>query len=270
MSEAPAVTISLVALNQRRDLERLLPTLLPAAATAGAEVLLVNNRSTDGTAEFMAANYPAVSVVENPDVAGYGENHNINLKRSSGRYFVVMNSDMTVAEDVFARMRDYMDANPGVGACCPKVLNPDGTIQGLNKLLPTVWDLFLRRFMPGPLKKYFRRRMEAFEMRDVGYDHSYYVPSLSGCFMFCRADLIKRLGGFDEKYFLYFEDTDLCRSIQLTHTTMYVPEAVVTHYWARSAHISYRAMWLFIKSTARYFNKWGYDFFRNPGRPGSN
>ncbi|MCX5786131.1 MAG: glycosyltransferase family 2 protein [Elusimicrobia bacterium] len=261
MSGSPAVTISLVALNQRPDLERLLPTLMPAAGRADAEVLLVNNRSTDGTKEFLAANYPGISVVENHDAAGYGENHNINLKRSAGRYFVIMNSDMTVRPDTFALLRDFMDANPDVGAACPKVLNPDGSIQGLNKLHPTVWDLFLRRFMPRPFKKYFKRRMDAFEMRDVGYSHSYYVPSVSGCFMFCRAGLLKKLGGFDEKYFLYFEDTDLCRSIQKTHRTMYLPEAEVTHFWARSAHVSFRAMVRFIHSTFRYFNKWGYKLF---------
>ncbi len=261
MSGKPAVTISLVALNQLKDLERLLPTLMPSAEKAGAEVLLVNNRSTDGTREFVAANYPGISAVENPNIAGYGENHNINLRRSSGRYFVIMNSDMTVCADTFSVLLEYMDANPDVGAACPKVLNPDGSIQGLNKLHPTVWDLFLRRFMPRPLVKFFRRRMDAFEMRDIGYDHGYYVPSVSGCFMFCRADLLKKLGGFDEKYFLYFEDTDLCRSIQLTHRTMYVPNAEVTHFWARSAHVSYRAMWYFLRSTFRYFNKWGYKLF---------
>lgn len=261
MSEAPAVTISLVALNQRRDLERLLPTLMPAAAAVGAEVLLVNNRSTDCTAEFLADNYPSISVFENLNVAGYGQNHNINLKRAAGRYFVIMNSDMTVAPNAFVFMRDYMDAHPEAGACCPKVLNPDGTIQGLNKLLPTVWDLFLRRFMPGRMKKYFKKRMNAFEMRDVGYDHSYHVPSISGCFMFCRTDLLNRLRGFDERYFMYFEDTDLCRRIQLTHQTVYLPEAEVIHYWARSAHVSLRAMTRFMRSAFRYFNTWGYKLF---------
>lgn len=261
MSGAPAVTISLVALNQRRDLERLLPTMLPAAAAVGAEVLLVNNRSTDGTAEFLAANYPSISVVENPHVAGYGENHNINLRRSSGRYFVIMNTDMTVTPDIFASMLKFMDSAPDVGASCPKILNPDGTIQGLNKLYPSVWDLFLRRFMPVPLRKYFKRRMDAYEMRDRDNDSVYEVPAMSGCFMFCRADLLKELGGFDEGYFLYFEDYDLARQIQRTHRTLYFPGAQATHFWARSAQVKLRYMMYFFRSAFRYFNKWGYKFF---------
>src|SRR3989339_1107255 len=177
------ITISLISLNQRGDIERLLPTLMPAAKKAGAEVLLVDNRSTDGTKDFVASKYPAVKITENPDVAGYGENHNINLKRSSGSYFVIMNSDMTVGPDTFTMLKDYMDSHPDVGVLCPRLRNPDGSIQRLNKLYPTVWDLFLRRFMPKPFLKYFKQRMDAHEMQDKGYDNIYDVPAMCGCFM---------------------------------------------------------------------------------------
>ena len=261
MSESRGLTISLVALNQRRDLERLLPTLMPAAEKAGAEVLLVDNRSADGTKEFLAANYPSVNVVYNPEMTGYGGNHNLNLKRSSGRYFVIMNSDMTVTPGMFTALNDFMDSSPDAGAVCPKILNPDGSIQGHNKLYPTVWDLFLRRFMPGPFQKYFKRRMDAYEMRDKDYDSIYEVPAMSGCFMFCRTELLKELGGFDEGYFLYFEDYDLARRIQRTHRTVCFPGAEATHYWARASHLKFRYMLYFFRSAFRYFNKWGYKLF---------
>jgi hypothetical protein len=261
MSGLRDITISLISLNQKPDLERLLPTLMPAAEKAGAEVLLVNNRSTDDARAFLAATYPAVNIVDNPRRAGYGENHNINLKRSAGSYFVIMNSDLTVGSDTFAALKDYMDSHPDVGAVCPKILNPDGTIQGLNKLYPTVWDLFLRRFMPGPFLKFFKRRMDAYEMRDRGYDKVCDVPAMSGCFMFCRTALLKALGGFDEGYFLYFEDTDLSRRIQRTHRTVYYPGAEVTHFWARSAHFKFTFMLYFFRGAFRYFNKWGYKLF---------
>lgn len=257
----PEISVSLISVSQKGDLERLLPTLMPAAAKAGAEVLLVDNRSSDGGKEFVAANYPEVGVIGNPRVAGYGENHNLNLKRAAGRYFVIMNSDMTVTPEVLTRLREYMDAHPDVGAVCPKILNPDGTVQGLNKRYPTVWDLFLRRFMPKPFLRFFKARMDAYELRDVGYDHVCDVPVMSGCFMFCRADLLKSLGGFDERYFLYFEDTDLCRRIQRTHRTVYYPDAEVTHFWARTAHLKFRYMMYFFASAFRYFNTWGYKLF---------
>ncbi len=257
----PEVTISLISINQRHDLERLLPSLVSAARTTQAEILLVDNRSVDGTGDWIRRNYPVVNTLFNPNKAGYGENHNLNLQRALGRYFVIMNSDMTVVPDMFVVLRDYMDVHVEIGIVSPKILNLDGSVQGLNKRYPTIWDLFLRRFMPGRLRRHFRRRMDYYEMRDVGYDHEHEVPFLSGAFMFCRSDILKRLGGFDPRYFLYFEDADLCRRVQQTHHTVYYPATTVTHYWERAAHKNWKFSWIFMQSAWRYFNRWGWKLF---------
>ena len=254
-------TISLVSVNQRLDLERLLPSLCKAASRTASEILLVDNRSCDNSARYVRRFYPEIQVVENPEVSGYGENHNLNLQRAQGRYFVIMNSDMTVAPDVFVVLRDYMDCHPDVGIITPKILNPDGTIQGLNKRYPTIWDLFMRRFVPNRLQKMFKNRMDYYEMRDIGYDRECEVPFLSGAFMFCRSNVLKQQGGFDPRYFLYFEDADLCRRIQQTHRTVYYPMTAVTHYWQRSAHKQWKVSWIFIQSAWRYFNRWGYKWY---------
>jgi hypothetical protein len=257
----PDVTISLVSVNQRNDLARLLPSLKVAANCLSSEILLVDNRSQDGSGDFVRQSFPEIQVVSNSKKSGYGENHNINLKRALGRFCVIMNSDMTVDRDVFVALRDYMVQHSNVGVVAPKILNPDGTHQGLNKRYPTLWDLFLRRFMPKRLQHFFQRRLDYYEMRDIGYHRECEVPFLSGAFMFCRSDLLKKLGGFDSRYFLYFEDADLCRRIQQTHRTMYYPAAAVTHYWARSAHKQWKYSWIFVSSAWRYFNRWGYKLF---------
>jgi GT2 family glycosyltransferase len=257
----PDVTISLISLNQRGDLNRLLPTLREAARQLSSEILLVDNRSQDASGDFVRQSFPEIQVFSNPKKSGYGENHNINLQRAHGRYCAIMNSDMTVSTDVFVVLRDYMDQHTDVGIVAPKILNPDGTLQGLNKRYPTLLDLFLRRFMPKHLRPIFQRRMDYYEMRDVGYDRECEVLFLSGAFMFCRSDLLKKLCGFDSRYFLYFEDADLCRRVQLTHRTMYYPAVAVTHYWARSAHKQWKYSWIFILSAFRYFNRWGYKLF---------
>lgn len=255
------ITISLVSVNQRCDLERLLPSLDEAARCLSSEILLVDNRSRDGGADFVRQTYPEIKVRANSKVSGYGENHNLNLQRACGRYFVIMNSDMTVSPDIFVCLRDYMDAHPDVGMVSPKILSEDGTIQGLNKRYPTLWDLFLRRFMPKRLQILFQKRMDYYEMRDIGYERECDVPAISGCFMFSRTDMLKSLGGFDPRYFLYFEDTDLCRRVQRTHRTVYFPGVAVTHYWARSAHKDWRYTMIFMRSALRYFNIWGYRWF---------
>ena len=255
------ITISLVSYNQCHDLEKLLPTLIPAVGIEQSEILLVDNRSSDGTSEWVHKNYPFINTLFNPQKTGYGENHNLNIQRARGSYFVIMNSDMIVSQNTFSVLQEYLDNQPDVGIVSPKVLNEDGSIQGLNKRYPTLFDLFLRRFMPKFFQSFFRRRLDYYEMRDIGYEHTYEVPFLSGAFMFCRTDLLKSIGGFDPGYFLYFEDADLCRRVQQTHRTMYYPATAVTHYWERAAHKNWMFSWIFMQSAWRYFNRWGWKLF---------
>jgi hypothetical protein len=202
--------------------------------------------------------YPEIQVLENPEVSGYGENHNLNLQRAQGRYFVIMNSDMTVEPKIILCLADFMNECNDIGIVSPKILNADGTIQGFNKRYPTFYDLLLRRFLPKTFQQLFKRRLDYYEMRDIGYDHIYDVQFLSGSFMFCRTDLLKKVGGFDPEYFFYFEDVDLCRRVQKTHRTVYNPSVSVVHYWKREAHKNWLFTYYFIRSAFRYFNRWGY------------
>ena len=254
------VVVSVVAHNQRRDLERLLPSLLSAAARVNAQIRIVANRSTDRTVEFLNRVGPAISVTDNPCRAGYGQNHNLNLRGVASAYFVVLNADLILADDVLQELMTFMDTHPDVGIVAPRILDENGEIQGLNKRLPTVWDLFLRRFgrfAPSALQERFRRRLDYYEMRDVGYDGLCDVPFVSGAFMFCRTEVLQRLGGFDERYFLYFEDVDLCRRVNRTHRTMYFPGSSAVHTWKRAAHRDWRFTSYFMSSAAKYFARWG-------------
>jgi len=251
------ITVSLISLDQYHDLKRLLPSLMSSLKGINMEILLVDNRSTDNTREFVLSNYPCINVIVNSESTGYGENHNINIKKARGRYVAVMNTDMTVDANVFKQLSAFMDEHPDIGIVSPKILNPDGSIQGLNKRYPTIIDLFLRRFWPKQWHRFVKQRLDYYEMRDVGYDNIYDVPFLSGAFMFCRADLLKSLGGFDLGFFLYFEDVDLCRRVQKTHRTVYYPGVTAVHYWKRSSHKKLIYLWTFMRSAARYFGKWG-------------
>ena len=102
------LSVSLVSCNQKQDIERLLPSITTACSFLRSEILLVDNRSIDDTTGFVRGMYPSINIVENPAIAGYGENHNINLDRAKGRYFVIMNSDMIVNSDVFLCLSDLM------------------------------------------------------------------------------------------------------------------------------------------------------------------
>ncbi len=253
------ITISIVAYNQRGDLERLLPGLMSAAQRVQADVCLVVYRSDDGSREFVCREFPAVSLIENRDSAGYGRNHNLNLQRSAGKYFVVMNSDMAVGPDTFAELERYMDEHPDVVMVAPRILNSDGSVQELNKRDPTVLDVLQRLPLPPIVSKWAKARIDYYEMRDMGYEMEIEAPCLSGCFLFCRREPLERLGGFDENFFLYFEDNDLCRRMRQIGRIVYNPSVSVTHFWARRSRKSLRYTWYFAVSAWRYFNKWGWS-----------
>ncbi len=261
MSNNIDLTISLISHNSKKDLEHLLPSLFLALSNINAEVLLVDNCSDDSTVEYVKRNYPEIFVRKNKSRLGYGANHNQNLAMAKGKYIVLMNADMTLTPESLILLMKFMDNNSDIGIATPKILNEDGTLQYLNKRYPTLIDLFLRRFLPDPLKHLFEKRLKYYEMRDVGYDSIIDVPFVSGAFMFTRTALIKDLCGFDERFFLYFEDVDLCRRVQKTHRTVYYPDAVVTHRWDRAAHKKLKWMIIFMNSAFHYFNKWGYRLF---------
>ena len=194
--------------------------------------------------------------------SGYGRGHNKALEIcSKSRYHVVINPDIIIAPSTIESLSAFLDENPDVGMACPKILNSDGTIQHLNKRYPTVFDLFLRRFLPKFLVSLFRKRLDRYEMKDKGYDSLYDVEAMSGAFMFCRTDVLRNLEGFDPRYFMYFEDFDLGRKFQeLGFRTVYFPYASVTHLWERAAHKKLKITFVFIVNMFRYFNKWGWRF----------
>ena len=255
------LSISIVSHNSRKDLELLMPSLKKGLRNLKAEILLVDNNSDDGSAKFIQENYPEVILTKNTKRYGYGTNHNKNLNKVKGKYVVLMNADMIVFPDSLSILVEFMDNNSDVGIASANVLYKDGTLQYLNKQYPSLLDLLLRRFVPNPSKSIFKKRLYYYEMRETGYNNSIDIPFISGCFMFCRTSVIKTVGGFDESYFLYFEDVDLCRKVQKYARTVSCPDAEVIHRWERSAYKEFKWFIVFIKSAIHYFNKWGYIFY---------
>lgn len=199
----------------------------------------------------------------NDSNVGYGRGHNEALRQcSESKYHVIINPDITIAPSAIESLFNFMNANSDIGIVCPRVLNPDGTLQYLNKLYPTIFDLFARRFLPKFLSQPFQERLDNYEMKNVGYDDITDVEFTTGCFMFCRTNVLKQIGGFDPRYFLHLEDCDLGRMVQKAgYRTVYYPGATVIHEWGREPHKNYRMLLIMIASMFKYFNKWGWKLY---------
>jgi GT2 family glycosyltransferase len=191
---------------------------------------------------------------------GYGAGHNMAIKKSielGATYHIILNPDIIFQADAISSLTQFMDCHPDIGSVMPNIIYPDGRSQKLCKLLPTPYDIFARRLLPKPLTT---KRNERYEMHSMGYDKSWNCPNLSGCFMFLRTDILKQIGGFDDRFFMYFEDTDLIRRIHQVSITAFYPNATIIHAHKAEHRTSKTLLKISIKSAIKYFNKYGWFF----------
>lgn len=251
------LTASIVSYQHRPgEIKRVIDCVLKSPV----EILyLIDNSLNDGLRELEKLS-EKIRYIHSLNL-GYGTGHNVAIKdaiEKGGDYHVVINPDVYFEEEVLEKLIAYMDSDEQVGLVMPKVLYPTGEIQFLCKLLPTPMDLIGRRFIP--LKSYVTTKNYNYELRWTGYDKVMDVPSLSGCFMFMRLSIIRKIGGFDERYFMYAEDLDLCRRIGEVSKTVYYPDVQIYHEYAKGSYKNRKLLKYHICSVIKYFNKWGWFF----------
>lgn len=192
---------------------------------------------------------------------GYGAGHNIAINKAlelKNKYHIVINPDIYLEGNSINILKEYMDNHPNVGLVMPQILYPNGKIQYLCKLLPTPIDLIIRRFIP--ISSYQEKSNYKYELRFTNYDKEMEVPALSGCFMFIRCSVLDKIGGFDERFFMYAEDLDLCRRIGEISKTIFYPNAKVFHAYEKGSYKNKKLLKYHIISIIKYFNKWGWFF----------
>lgn len=229
-------------------------------ALDGIKLVIVDNGSSGYyRTQLKAMCTGRAEIIESPSNIGFGGGHNLAAKHfGSIDYFAVVNPDIVAPVGSIETMLQYMEEHNDVVLLAPKVLNEDGSLQPQNKRNPTVVDLFIRRFLP---ESWFKKRRDYYSMMDVGYDEICAPEFISGCFMLFRKNAFDKISGFDERFFLYFEDADITRRIREEGKAIYYPNAVIIHKWARGAHRSKKLMFVMISSAIKYFGKWGWKFW---------
>ena len=199
--------------------------------------------------------------IHNPANPGFGASHNLAIQKAidlGAKYHFIVNPDIYFEGDVLTPMIDFMKSNPLIGMMMPQILNKDGSVQNLPKLLPSPFSILKRKIKtPTSLHEKF---INKYELRKVPKDMIYNVPIISGCFTLLNLDAIKKVGMYDDNFFMYFEDWDLSRRIHEFYTTIYFPKVSVYHEYDSGANKSKRLFKIFVSSAIIYFNKWGWFF----------
>ncbi|GAA6764485.1 glycosyltransferase [Flavobacterium johnsoniae] len=220
---------------------------------------LIDNSPTDILKKNQ--NDSRIIYIHNPSNPGFGSSHNVAIQKainSGSNYHFIINPDIYFEEDVISLMVKYMKNDPSIGMMMPKILNLDGTVQNLPKLLPNPFSILLRK-VKKPAKTY-QKFIDQYELRKVPENTVYNAPILSGCFTLVNLTAIKKVGGYDDRFFMYFEDWDLSRRIHQYYKTIYYPLVSVYHGYESGANKSSRLFKIFINSAITYFNKWGWFF----------
>ena len=162
-----------------------------------------------------------------------------------------------MSSELVSKKVSYMNEHLDVAQIMPKVLNPNGDIQYLCKLIPSPFDLILKRFFP---KKIREKSTYKFQLKFADYNQIMNVPYLSGCFMFFRTKAFETVGLFDERFFMYPEDIDITRRMHEQYKTIYYPFVSVVHDHAAESYKSKKMLKIHITNMIKYFNKWGWFF----------
>jgi len=185
---------------------------------------------------------------------GYGRANNLVLPRLDSDVHLVMNPDVELDRDTLVAAIEALREDARVGAVAPAVRGPLGERQYLCKRYPSVWVLFLRGFAPRFLRTRFAEALDRYEMRDLPSDVATApVPLASGCFMLMKTPLFRRVGGFDPRFFMYFEDYDLSLRIGREAQVAYVPQARIVHHGGEASRKGLRHVAWFVRSAWRFF-----------------
>ncbi len=226
------------------------------------EVIVIDNDSKDGSVEMLREQFPEVHLIASPKNLGFAAGMNLGFRQAKGRYLMTLNSDVAVFGDAIEELYQHLERNPKVGMAVPKLINPDGTTQVSTFMFPTFSVALWRRTPLGNLW-WPKKTLRKFLMLDWAHDEVRPIGWALGAALFMRRQALEAVGGFDERYFLFVEDMDLCRQFwEKDWSIEYVPSAELVHYHQRPSAeknqaggvLSYAAR-LHIKSWFKYFAK---------------
>lgn len=228
------ISLIIVGYRNHRLVRQTLKGIRRAAPAVSYEIILSESDPDDATARMAEAEFPEVRVVRNGSNVGFGVGMNNGMALATGRYVLVFNPDIVVRPGAFEELVRYMDAHPKVGMVGPRLRNPTGGLQHSCYRFTRPWTILFRRV---PLLRNLpaaRRHLAEYTMAEWDHASTREVDYLLGAALLIRREALAAVGGFDPRYFMYFEDQDLCRRFwKEGWKVVYHPGAELIHYHRR-------------------------------------
>ena len=249
MSKTQSVSACIVTYNSSEKIGNAVASV-QNHTSCGCTLYISDNGSTDNTLDIVKGIAPDAVVFENNDNIGFGAAHNKVLPSLSSEYHAVINPDISFDYDVISEICEYLDQHPEAVMATPKILSPDGTEQLLPKRMPTLKYLFARRLHLS------KRLADEYTRANENITTPTNIDFCTGCFFVIRTEVFKELNGFDDRFFMYFEDTDLTLRAKQFGEAVFLPDSHVTHLWEKSSAKSLKYFLIHLNSAFKFFWKY--------------
>lgn len=264
MNTQPLVTAIILNYRSPRDTWRCAESLLQQTIADRTEIIIVDNASGEESVPWLrnriASTQAPVQLIESAHNRGYGQGNELGVQHAHGEYLLIINPDNRLEPTGLEQLIDLLKAHSDVGIVSPKLIHEDGTVRSSTRAFPHWSDLVIKRAGLGNL---FRKKMDHYLQEHDAATEPHDVDWVAGACFVLKTALYKELHGFDPRFFLFFEDTDLCRRCwQMGKRVWYVP-GVIAHDRKRRLSeggilsiFTKRIVRIHLMSAIRYFWKW--------------
>lgn len=251
IAKKPLVSIIIVNYNGSEVLLNCLKSLEKSSPSIAYEVIVVDNCSNDGSPDSVEQTFPNVLLIRQPQNRGFGAGNNVGAKFAKGEFLFLLNPDTILSEDILPHLIEIMRQDPTIGIVGPKLLNPDGSLQlSVSPALSIAGEYQARK----QAKSYHLRNKTLFTQKFKDIQE---VDIVVGAAFFIRKTLFDSIGSFDENFFMYFEESDLCRRVQGNGwKIIYTPKVSLIHYKGFSSQEVYKNITVeYRRSQIYYYQK---------------
>ncbi|MDQ5983656.1 MAG: N-acetylglucosaminyl-diphospho-decaprenol L-rhamnosyltransferase [Eubacteriales bacterium SKADARSKE-1] len=248
------VSICVVTHNNCNEILNLLKSIYENTVEVNFSVFVVDNNSSDNTVNLISKYYPNVEIIKTNCNKGFGYAHNLVIDKIDSDFHIIINPDISFNVNVLKQLSDYLSENNDVIIVTPKILHPNGSEQYLPKREPKI-----KYLMAGKLERFsnsLSKLRSKYTMENECLEEPVDIDFCTGCFMMIRTEIFKKLNGFDDRFFMYFEDADLSKRAKKFGRVIFFPKIYVTHSWERASSKKIKFLFIHISSMIKYLIKW--------------